>query len=183
MTKQEARKAAKTAFEAWTAGNPESQEAASRIIMERVEASGEFRSAGTVLAYMSIRGEVMTRDLIDRWHGQKRIVLPLVKGGSLALKLYDPSRLVEGYRGIIEPTEDAVDIDPSEIDLAIVPGAAFTVRNDGTVLRLGRGGGFYDRLLPHLDCPAFGVCYSCRVLDDIPTDPWDRPLDRLFTEK
>lgn len=183
MTKKEIRKNAKTAFEAWATVHPEGPETASRAIMERIGTSAEFRDASTVLVYMSIRGEVLTRDFIDRWHGVKRIAIPLVKGDTLELKLYDPDLLVEGYRGIVEPSEAAVDIAPDEIDLAIIPGAAFSVRDDGAVLRLGRGGGFYDRLLPRLDCPTFGVCYSCRLMDEIPTDPWDRPLDRLFTEQ
>lgn len=182
MTKKETRAAAKAAFEEWTSACPEGPQNASESIWQQVEASSEFRSASTVLVYMSIRGEVLTRDFIDRWHTRKRIAIPLVKGDTLTLKLYDPSRLVEGYRGIIEPSDDAEEIATSEIDLAIVPGAAFKKQADGQVLRLGRGGGFYDRLLPLLNCPAFGVCYSCRLMDDIPTDPWDRPLDGLFTE-
>lgn len=181
MTKKEARAAAKAAFEAWVEQDPSGQEKASRLIWEQVEASREFRDAATVLVYMSIRGEVKTDESISRWHKSKRIAVPLVKGESLALKLYDPERLATGYRGIVEPTEDAVDISPEEIGLAIVPGAAFCSK-DGRILRLGRGGGFYDRLLPSLDCPLFGVCYSCRMMDDIPTDPWDVTLDKLFTE-
>lgn len=182
MTKKETRAVAKAAYEAWTLAHPDGPDSASEAIWSQIEASGEFREAGTVLVYMSIRGEVLTGGFIDRWHKVKRIAIPLVKGDSLTLKVYDPGHLVKGYRGIIEPSDDAADIDPADIDLAIVPGAAFAVKDGGKVLRLGRGGGFYDRLLPLLRCPAFGVCYSCRLLADIPTDPWDRPLDGLYTE-
>lgn len=182
MTKQESRAAARAAFETWAAADPEGPVKASRRIMERIEESVEFRDAGTVLVYMSIRGEVLTQASVDKWRASKRIAIPLVKGKDLSLRLYDPPLLVEGYRGIIEPSDAAVEIDPAEIDLAIVPGAAFELKDGGKVLRLGRGGGFYDRLLPRLDCPKFGVCFSCRLIDGIPVDPWDIPLDRIFTE-
>lgn len=180
MTKKEAREIAKNAFAQWRDSDPEGPERASREIWARVEATDAFRGAGTVLLYMSIKGEVMTSEFIRKWSGTKKIALPLVDGDTLVLKAYDPSRLKEGYRGIIEPSDDAEDIDVTKIDLAIVPGAAFAI-NGGKVLRLGRGGGFYDRLLPLLDCPTVGVCYACRVLKDIPTDPWDIALDTMIT--
>lgn len=182
MTKKEARQKAKNAYALWTSGDPGRPSQASRAIWTELEATDAFRRAGTVLLYMSIEGEVMTRDFIDRWSGTKRIALPVVKGDVLRLKAYDPSCLQEGYRGITEPSDDAVDIDPSEVGLAVIPGAAFA-RNGSAVLRLGRGGGFYDRLLPLLECPRIGVCYSCRVLEEIPTDPWDIALDGLITDK
>lgn len=180
MTKAEARSAAKKAFEAWLADDGDGPERESAVIWKKVEESPAFVNAGTVLLYMSIRGEVLTRAFIDRWQGKKRIAIPLVQGERLILKQYDPNLLKEGYRGIVEPSADALEISPDEIDLAIVPGCAFSIK-DSEVLRLGRGGGFYDRLLPYLDCPKIGVCYSCRIADDIPCDPWDVRLDGLVS--
>ena len=182
MTKKEARQKANSAYAEWHSTDPEGPVRASRRIWAGLEATESFHRAGTVLLYMSIDGEVMTREFIDKWSGSKRIALPLVKGETLQLKAYDPSRLKKGYRGITEPSDNAEDIAPADVDLAVIPGAAFA-RNGTSVLRLGRGGGFYDRLLPLLDCPRIGVCYESRVLDDIPTDPWDIALDGLISEK
>ena len=182
MTKQEARETAKKAYGLWKAASPSGPFDASETIWERVEGAQAFRKAGTVLLYMSIEGEVMTRDFISKWSGTKRIALPLVKGRDLVLKEYSHDRLKEGYRGIIEPSDNAPDIPLEEIDLAIVPGTAFAIY-DSKVLRLGRGGGFYDRLLSRAKCPTIGVCYSCRLLKDLPTDPLDVVLDDLVTEK
>lgn len=171
MTKQEIRSEMKRRELAFTGAGLETA-----AIWKRVEESAAFRSAQTVLIYMAIGGEVPTRDFIDRWKGTKRMVIPLVVGDSLSLYEYDSSRLTEGYMGIIEPSPDALPVDGSEIDLALVPGVAFC-RKDGKLWRMGRGKGFYDRLLPKLRCPAFGVFFSFRLVRDLPLDPWDVPLD------
>jgi len=143
-----------------------------------VERRSEFTGASTVLMYMSIPGEVPTYEIVQRWSKECSIVLPLVSGQELLLKRYEPEKLVRGYRGIMEPSYDAPDVDASAIDLAIVPGVAFC-RSNGKVKRLGRGGGFYDRLLPALNCFKLGVCFDFRVVDDLPCDPWDAVLDDL----
>lgn len=145
------------------------------VIWNRIEELPEFRDARTVLAYMAIPGEVPTRGFIDKWRGEKRIAIPLVVGDTLELYEYDPSHLVEGYKGILEPSADAKPVDPSEIDLVLVPGVAFC-RKDGRLWRLGRGKGFYDRLLGRLTCPSAGIFFSFRLLPDLPLDPWDLPL-------
>lgn len=148
-----------------------------RIVISALECTPLFSQASTILAYMSMSGEVSTHEAIARWHeAGKRIVLPLVCGDELKLKEYAPSSIKEGYRGILEPSDDAQDVPAEEVELAIIPGIAFTENG----LRMGRGKGYYDRLLPALDCPKYGICYSFRVVDGIPTDPWDAPLDGLI---
>ena len=144
-------------------------------IWSRLEALEEFRSARTVLMYMDIDGEVPTRSFIARWAGSKRIAIPVVKGEDIELRLYNPDALTEGYMGITEPTDDAPFVSPSEIDLAVIPGIAFT--REGA--RLGHGKGFYDRMLPMLGCPRLGVCFDYRIVSSIPTDPWDEFVDGL----
>lgn len=155
-------------------------------ILNELEKLGEFRDAGCVLAYMSMPGEVQTHEYLDRWHAAgKRVVLPKVRGEALALREYDPARLVSGYRGILEPSDEAAAVEPSEIELAVVPGVAFSFQKgpDGKerFYRLGRGGGFYDRLLPGLGCPLVGVCYPFRLVDALPLDEWDMPLDLVLS--
>ena len=158
-------------------------------IMSELERLEQFRNASCVLAYMSMPGEVRTPDYLARWRAEgKRVVLPKVTGETLELREYDPAALVPGYRGIMEPSESAALAEPSEIGLAVVPGMAFSFQKgpDGVerfyrlgrgFYRLGRGGGFYDRLLPMLDCPLVGVCYPFRFVDFLPLDEWDMPLD------
>ena len=147
-------------------------------LWRRAETLPAFENARTLLLYMSIPGEVPTREFIDRWCPRKQIAIPLVRGTSLELHRYDADSLVEGYYGIMEPSEDSAIIAPEEVDLAFVPGVAFTP--DGK--RLGRGGGFYDRLLPLIHCPRYGVCWNYRILQNLPTDEWDITMDGILTE-
>lgn len=155
-----------------------SRDVASRVIMADLESSAEFRTAETVLAYWSMPDEVGTHEAIASWAAVKRVVLPVVAGDVLELREYRPSCMVEGYRGILEPSPESSAVLPSEVDLAIVPGVAFTP--DGC--RMGRGKGFYDKLLPELQCPLFGVAFSCQIFDAIPVESHDSKLDKVFTD-
>lgn len=154
-------------------------------IMSCLEGLAQFADASCILAYMALPGEVQTKEYIERWRAAgKRMVLPKVRGEILELLEYDPEKLVPGYRGILEPSDDAHRVEPSEIGLAVVPGVAFSFQKgpDGEdrYYRMGRGGGFYDRLLPLLDCPLVGVCYPFRFVDSLPLDGWDIPLDLVI---
>ena len=174
MDKAELRKQMKEAEKAFLASGR--QNAETSAIWRRVEGTEQFRNAGTVLLYMAIPGEVPTADFIKKWQSSKRIVIPRVNGELLDLCEYDPQRMQEGYKGILEPAADAAIVNPEEIELALIPGVAFT--RSGA--RLGRGKGFYDRLLPQLKCPCAGIGFSFRWVDVIPTDPWDAPLTDLY---
>lgn len=156
----------------------ESKASAAAAVAARLEAMPEFAAAGTILAYSAMPDEISTAGFIARACGHKRIALPVVKGEELELRLYDPAMLKPGYMGILEPSDDAPVIPPEEIDLAIIPGMAFDSRGH----RLGRGKGFYDRLIPLLHCPLVGICFSCQLVPDVPVEPFDRSLDIVITE-
>lgn len=147
------------------------------LLWERVENDPAFQEADVILAYMALPDEVETRSFIDRWTGKKRFAIPLVDGDELRLKLYDKASLVKGYMGIEEPSEEAEDISPENISLALVPGVAF----DRKCMRLGRGKGFYDRLLPDLNCIKIGIAHRWSIVESIPADPWDVPMDKIVT--
>jgi 5-formyltetrahydrofolate cyclo-ligase len=70
--------------------------------------------------------------------------------------------------------------DPASIDVAIVPGLAFTPAGE----RLGQGGGWYDRVLAKTrnDCVVIGVCFAAQIVDDLPVDAHDRGVDIVITE-
>jgi 5-formyltetrahydrofolate cyclo-ligase len=95
------------------------------------------------------------------------------------MNFYDISEGVfKGAFGIMEPIA-TTPIEPSEIDVMIVPGVAFT-RNGA---RLGRGKGFYDKYLSHKDFHAYtiGVCYPCQVVEDLPSEPHDQVLNQIVS--
>ncbi|MCW5755012.1 MAG: 5-formyltetrahydrofolate cyclo-ligase [Phycisphaeraceae bacterium] len=89
--------------------------------------------------------------------------------------------LRQGPRRVPEPPADAPSIPLEEIDLILVPGLAFDLRGG----RLGRGGGFYDRLLasPSRRCPAIGVCFHAQLVDAVPMERHDQPVDGVITEQ
>ena len=157
----------------------EGREAASARILAALEELPAFRDAGIVLAYSSLPDEVGTQELLKRWGERKVIVLPVVVGERLELKKYDGVHLKAGYRGIMEPSEEAVAVNPADIELAIVPGMAF----DDAGRRLGRGGGYYDRLLPLLGCPKLGVCFECQRVERVPVEECDIIVDSVLSER
>lgn len=69
-------------------------------------------------------------------------------------------------------------VQPSEVDLILVPGVAFTAGG----LRCGRGGGFYDRLLANLPASAckVGVCFAEQVVEEVPMEAHDFPVDTVI---
>lgn len=149
----------------------------SEIIMRKIEALPEFSAAHTVLIYYSLPDEVQTEAFLERWNQKKRLVLPVVVGNDLELREYNPLMLKPGYFEIREPEGTRI-VHPSEVELAVIPGVAF----DAARNRLGRGKGFYDRLIPHLKCRLVGIGYQFQVVEAVPVESFDKPLDQVLTE-
>ena len=149
-------------------------------IMQQVAQLPQFVAATTVLLYWSMDDEVQTHDFVNQWYNHKRILLPCIDGDQLLLRQFTgPQSLVPGPQfGIPEPVgPQFTDLD--KIDLIIVPGVAFD-RNGN---RMGRGRGFYDRLLKTTPSAyKIGVAFNFQVFDSIPIDPFDIPIDKVITE-
>ena len=77
-----------------------------------------------------------------------------------------------------EPKPDGEEAEAGEIDLIIVPGVAF----DAQCHRLGRGRGFYDRLLSSLHAPKIGICFDFQLVPSVPVESFDHPMDHVVTE-
>lgn len=153
----------------------QSQAAESEAIAKAIMQLPQWQDAKTVLLYNSINAEVDTSLLLSAQG--KRILLPVVEGDSLVLREYRKDSLVPGYKGIMEPSSDCPSADPAMVDLALVPGVAF----DRRYHRLGRGKGFYDRLLPLLSCPVIGMGFSWQVVDSVPVESHDILLSGVVT--
>lgn len=149
----------------------------SDLIWKRIETISEFKDSDIVLLYWSIPGEVDTHDFIRRWYGKKKIVLPKVAGDTLELREYSPENMEEGYRGILEPSGDAPLVQAAAIGFAVVPGMAFDVGGG----RLGRGKGYYDRLLPSLGCIKAAVAFRHQMVDAVPMEEHDVRMDMVIT--
>lgn len=149
-------------------------------ILRRLAVHPRFISARTVLLYHSLPDEVDTRDFVRYWSQRKHILLPSVKNGEIELHRYaaDEDQLVEGPFGIQESMGN-VFTDYASIDLAVIPGVAF----DAAGNRLGRGKGFYDRLLARLkNYPIYkiGICFDFQKVDQVPADAYDIPMDEIL---
>ena len=109
----------------------------------------------------------------------KRVLLPKVVGDELELHVYTPGSLQPGAYGIMEPTGEVFPVDSyHEIDLAVIPGVAF----DRHGARLGRGKGYYDRLLPQLsNAYRIGICFPFQMLEHLPSEPHDVLMNEIVS--
>ena len=137
----------------------------------------EWRAAGVVCCYLSTSTEVQTDAIIAAAHaGGIRVAVPTVPLPGLAEVRADTT-LCPGPRGVRQP-EAIVPVPVDAVDLWIVPGVAFG--RDGS--RLGRGGGYYDRLLAQARGTVLGLAFDFQIFDRLPVDPWDHFVDRIVTE-
>lgn len=155
----------------------------SQALAERLECHPRFREARRVLLFCSLPDEPDTLPILERWGEKKQLLLPVVVGDDLEVRAYHgTASLRRGAFNILEPTGERLDEnrDPlTEHDLIVVPGVAFTA--DGC--RLGRGRGYYDRLLLR---PAFsraytlGYAFSFQLVESLPVESHDVRLDEVL---
>jgi 5-formyltetrahydrofolate cyclo-ligase len=138
-----------------------------------------------VMFYVSLKDEVNTLSMIDEAIGiGKRVCVPVIIkeekrliAGEIKDRMADLERQ---HFGIYQPKKGHVKEVPLEdIDLIVVPGIAFDKKN----VRLGRGHGYYDRLLCALPnkTSAIGLAFDCQVVEDLPQDSHDIPVWKLIT--
>ena len=150
----------------------------SKDTLKLLENHPKFREAETILLYYSLPDEVDTHDFIEKWYKKKRIILPVVIGDELELRKYEgKDSLNMGAYNILEPNTE-IFREYQLIDLAVVPGVAF----DKEGCRLGRGKGYYDRLLPLINCYKIGICFPFQLYDSIPTEKFDIKMDEVIVE-
>ncbi|MBB4639110.1 5-formyltetrahydrofolate cyclo-ligase [Longimicrobium terrae] len=181
MTKQQIRAAAKAALAAIPA---EERARAEADIAARVWTVPEIAAARTLLLYAALPGEVSTDVIADeaRRRGILLVYPRCLDDRRLALHVVDRhDALVPGRYGIREPDVDACPIhEVSAVDAALIPGLAW----DRGRQRLGRGAGYYDRLLADPEWRGFrcGLFFAAQEVAAIPADPWDRPMDAIATD-
>lgn len=150
---------------------------AAESVFSKLEEAAAFLLADNILLYHSLPDELSTREFIDKWHSRKRFFLPRVNGLNLEILPYDKSRLHIGAFSIEEP-DGADTTDISQIDLIVVPGVAYDSRGN----RVGRGKGYYDRLLARARALTVGVGYDFQLVDEIDAEPHDVRVDFVITE-
>ncbi|MBP5668076.1 MAG: 5-formyltetrahydrofolate cyclo-ligase [Salinivirgaceae bacterium] len=142
-------------------------------VFAQIEQLQQFKATTDIAVYWSLDDEIDTHRFIEKWFNRKRLWLPVVVGDDLIFKQFEGAdKMTAGAFGILEPTGRQLD-NVAQIGLIIVPGVAFDLQNN----RMGRGRGFYDRLLANSRAYKIGIAYSCQIFNQIPTEETDIPMD------
>jgi len=145
----------------------------------------EFLRARTVMLYLPMAREPDTAEVALHAWGQGKVVLaPRVDWSEKRMAAVEIRSLddgvVTGEHGVPQPAEGQV-WPVEEIDFIVVPALAY----DRAGGRLGRGGGFYDRFLarPAIRAVTCGLAFDEQVVERLPEERHDRPVDMLVTDK
>ena len=134
-----------------------------------------YKNAKTIYGYLPYNQEVRTVAMLEKAiRDGKKVAVPKCYGDTMKfIYMDDLSKVESGYAGIPEPVAD----DPVADDktaLVLMPGMAFTKNGD----RMGYGGGFYDKFLAaEPDHPTLALCYDFQMVDSLPTEEYDIPVD------
>lgn len=153
----------------------------SLCVCNRIIESQEWKSAKDVLLYSALPDEISLSKLQeDALVNGKTVWLPVVDGESMRIHQYVKGKTQVGGKFMIEePIDETPQLaqeEYSRISLAIIPGRAFSMDGD----RLGRGKGYYDRFLAKYNGLTFGAAFDCQIYEIVPTDEWDKKLDKVF---
>src|SRR5689334_14569384 len=167
------------------------------LARRRSRPAAERAAAAAAIATALLRGLAGARTIaayapeeIEPGHGRlpaaytqlgTRVLLPVVPAeGQQLTWAVDTGRLAPGRFGILEPVGPR--LGPTAIgtaEVVVVP--ALAVARDG--VRLGRGGGYYDRALMHVrpDAALVAVVFDDELLDELPAEPHDRRVTAVVT--
>ena len=154
----------------------------SRKITKMVLALNAIQEKNNISCYLPINNEVETKDLIDKFHNQrKNIVIPCFFQEDRKYhftQFVNWHDLKKGPFGILQPKNPEI-FDPSNIEVAILPGLAFAKNG----VRLGYGKGVFDRLLSKSNALKISLAYEFQIIDKIPQEKHDIRADLIVTEK
>jgi 5-formyltetrahydrofolate cyclo-ligase len=148
----------------------------------RLQQQAIWRSARSVLFYAAIAGELDLSPLIGLAFAERKVVLlprfAPETGSYEAVQVSDLSRdCAPGKFGIAEPRPHCAPCPLKSLDLALAPGLGFDLAGR----RLGRGGGFYDRLLAQIAGAKCGVAFDQQIVGQIPAEGHDIRMDFILT--
>jgi 5-formyltetrahydrofolate cyclo-ligase len=168
--------------------SPEQQKLAAEALVQQFTVQPQLAALQHIALYLSNDGELDTAPLIRfLWQQGKSVYLPILhpyKAGFLVFQQYRiDTPMTFNKFGIAEPELDPTQLKAmSEIELIGLPLVAFDQQGN----RMGMGGGFYDRTLANaVFCQPppllVGIAHQCQQVDQVPTEPWDVPLNFVVT--
>ncbi len=159
--------------------SPEVHTVASDKILTRLVAHPSWHDSHRVLFFWPLPDEPDLRPLLDK-KGSRQLFLPKIQENALIFfEIDSPKDLEKGPFELLQPKSSLPQIAPEKLDLICVPGLAFSLKG----ARLGRGKGFYDRLLASpLPATRIGICFHQQLFPTIPTEPHDCHVHHILTE-
>ena len=170
------------------------QHSANIAICEKLSNLKEVISAKNIAAYMPMKNEVDLTSFFAKC-AEKQLCFPrytagsdgdgalyemaLIPGSEMADQKNIDNCFITGKFGIPEPKSTAPAVLPDKIDVWLIPGVGFDLEGG----RIGRGGGFYDRLLEEAQGIKIGVGYNIQLVKNIPCGEYDQRMNFVITEK
>ena len=158
-------------------------------IADKLYESKYYKEAKNIFIYISYDSEINTKEIINRaLIDNKKVYVPRTEFKTRlmdAVEIASLDNLIESEYGILEPAMEEPHIEPDELDLIVVPGVAFDI-NGG---RMGYGAGFYDRYFKKISkdriekIKKLALAYDFQILEKIPMDEQDVPVNYIITEK
>ena len=146
---------------------------------EFLATSPEFSQAKIIASYMSYGDEPDTQRLNQALIAAgKTLLLPRINGEGIDWVQWNgDADNLQKVKKILEPS-GPVFTTLEKIEIVVVP----ALRIDRSGYRLGQGGGYYDRALPHLSAWSIGLIHPDEISsEDLPREPWDHPLHAAAT--
>ncbi len=157
----------------------------SQTIANCILSQEEVKNAQVIFAFVSFGSEVQTHELLAKLIDMgKTVYIPVTEKGVKTMRLAELRSMDDleiGHYGILSPKADRlVWGDESKVETVLVPGVAF----DNRGYRIGYGAGFYDRFFAGLThkVAKIGIAYSLQVIDEVPADEYDVPVDKFISE-
>lgn len=141
-----------------------------------------WQQAASVLLYAPMSTELDVWPLLQAaLEGGKMVALPKFDVGTQLYKAYQIKDLRQdvrvGHYGIREPLQSCAPVELNRLDFILVPGIAFDLHGR----RLGRGKGYYDRLLAAVRGKTCGVAFDEQIVNQIPVEPHDSDVNCILT--
>ncbi len=154
----------------------------SETIRYKLEGKKAFKEAKTIMMYISAYKEPETLPIIERLLEQgKRVIVPVSSTETNTIVptyIESLSELTKGAYGIPEPSIIRP-VKKEDIEVIVIPGIAFDMHRN----RLGFGKGYYDKFLEDMNAKKIALCYDFQIVDDLPADDHDIPMDLILTEE
>lgn len=164
----------------WVVQRSAERDSIDQLIAARVRAEPAVQRAQTLFIYLALPHEIETSALVNEFERlRKSVVIPQITPRKEMVAVQFPGwlALVPGTLGIL--TADASDPFTDHIDLALVPGLAYTANGH----RLGYGAGYYDRwLAAHPKTLRLGLCTEANLVSELPVATHDIAVDAIVTE-